>query len=84
MSTTLCKHCERLRAGLAAADALAHQYIFTPFHERYWQARGGHDACTVCEPAEAAICACGEPKDPKADCCLNCYALHDSEEATSD
>lgn len=38
----------RLRLALAAADVLAHQYVFTPFHERYWMARGGHGACTVC------------------------------------
>lgn len=45
----LLQEIERLRAALAAADVLAHQYVFSPFHERYWKARG-HDACTVCVP----------------------------------
>jgi hypothetical protein len=40
----------REHPALAAADVLAHQYIFTSFHEKYWLARGGHDACTVCNP----------------------------------
>lgn len=42
-----------VQAALRAADILAHQYVFTPFHERYWQARGGHGACTVCCPEKA-------------------------------
>jgi hypothetical protein len=39
--------------ALAAADRLAHQSIYTPFHEAYWQARGGHDKCAVCRQDSA-------------------------------
>jgi len=35
-------------AALRAADRLAHEYVYSPAHERYWQARGGHEKCTVC------------------------------------
>lgn len=35
-------------AALRAADILAHQSVFSPEHARYWEARGGHDKCTVC------------------------------------
>lgn len=52
---------ERLRAALKAADVLAHQYPFSEFHERYWQARGGHEACTVCEVLSR--CRSGAPDD---------------------
>jgi hypothetical protein len=34
--------------ALRAGDELAHQSVYTPSHERWWQARGGHDKCTVC------------------------------------
>lgn len=44
--------------ALAAADRLAHQSVYTPFHEAYWQARGGHDKCTVCNTDSAST----EPK----------------------
>jgi hypothetical protein len=37
--------------ALRAGDELAHQSAYTPFHERWWQARGGHDKCTVCRPS---------------------------------
>ena len=55
-----CSLCERddvimeLRAALAAADRLAHQYPYSPAHEAYWRARGGHDVCTVCAADRAA------------------------------
>ena len=46
---------ERLRLRLtaleAAGDALAHALLYREHPEllaRWWQERGGHDACTIC------------------------------------
>lgn len=39
---------EQFRGALKAADRLAHEYSYSAAHEAYWQARGGHEACTVC------------------------------------
>lgn len=44
---------ERIRRqedALRAADVLAHNYPYTPAHERYWAARG-HENCFVCNGA---------------------------------
>jgi hypothetical protein len=49
----------RMERALAAADRLAHQSRFSEFHRAYWDARGGHDACTVCVQAPSAT---SEPK----------------------
>lgn len=40
---------------LKAGDEVAHQSVHTPLHERWWQARGGHDKCTVCAPIEDGL-----------------------------
>lgn len=64
-ASVICPHCtsqfraipvnvqNQLREMGKAGDDLAHQYVYTSFHERWWQARGGHDACTVCVPDSA-------------------------------
>ena len=41
----------RLYELVAAGDALAHEMSYADHRaplERWWQARGGHDKCTVC------------------------------------
>ena len=47
----------KLDSVLSAADRLAHESLYSPAHETYWQARGGHDKCTVCSPECGAVVA---------------------------
>jgi hypothetical protein len=42
---------ERLRAALKVGDAVAHQLLYRDHGallDAWWQARGGHELCTVC------------------------------------
>lgn len=69
---------QQLRGMGKAGDNLAHQSIYTPFHERWWQARGGHDECTVCVPESpeetSERCAqCGKTAESKAR--NGCYTI---------
>lgn len=39
-----------IEEALAAADRLAHQTLFSTWHDAYWKAREKLGPCTVCEP----------------------------------
>jgi hypothetical protein len=70
LAVNVCHRCHEQRLAqppgdaLAAGDVIAHQLMYRDHGEileRWWQARGGHASCTVCNPLTCAECGAIQP-----------------------